>query len=543
MDINTPGNSHFKHFLTPQNFRKEYGQPKSITDQLAKYFKAHHFQVKTFNNGLVMQIEGLVTDTNNTFATNIETAKYYGNKIQFSPKKPSLPSNIAQPIQAVLGITDMVKLTSLSHPADTKVNDSGATAAGNPRKFLSRYHATSTKTQGNQGKGQTIGIITLSQVHPSEITHFWSVEKAPSSVNRLTVDNVNGSDINDLGDTESALDVEQAGTLAPKASVRVYTANPDDVGWVSAFATAFGENRASSLSLSWGLPENELQALDKFHLLTPLYATILNTLFAQGAMQGISIFAASGDSGAYAFPWNNSGSNDEQGIYATLPAGNPWVTSTGGTTIPYDEKLSDGNELSIKKERAWGGDEYFVAYRKDPDLFLDSLGNFALLQGGSGGGISALYSTPSYQKGVSGINTFNARQYLTKTGYPNTDLNLIKGIGSGRNYPDLAANADPQTGYDIYTAKGGWGSIGGTSVVAPQFAALTADMNSNRSQRMGFWNPQIYRLAQTNQSPFMPLDADADNGNLYYVGQPGKLYNQATGLGTVNFNKLAALFK
>ena len=63
-------------------------------------------------------------------------------------------------------------------------------------------------------------------------------------------------------------------------------------------------------------------------------------------------------------------------------------------------------------------------------------------------------------------------------------------------------------------------------------------MNSGRQTPIGFWNPQIYKYAQESDSPFNVLD-DADfNDNLYYTGQPGKLYNQATGLGTINFNKL-----
>lgn len=72
---------------------------------------------------------------------------------------------------------------------------------------------------------------------------------------------------------------------------------------------------------------------------------------------------------------------------------------------------------------------------------------------------------------------------------------------------------------------------------------MAAVMNSDRSQRMGLWNPQLYALAQTDHSPFTRLDAATNNGNLYYVGQPGKVYNQAAGLGTVNFEKLARTYQ
>jgi hypothetical protein len=72
-------------------------------------------------------------------------------------------------------------------------------------------------------------------------------------------------------------------------------------------------------------------------------------------------------------------------------------------------------------------------------------------------------------------------------------------------------------------------------------AGASAVMNSGRSTRIGFWNPQIYKFAQETDSPFNVL-ADTTSNNLYYTGQPGKLYNQASGLGTINFAKLNAKF-
>jgi hypothetical protein len=72
-------------------------------------------------------------------------------------------------------------------------------------------------------------------------------------------------------------------------------------------------------------------------------------------------------------------------------------------------------------------------------------------------------------------------------------------------------------------------------------AAANAVMNSGRTTSIGFWNPQIYKFAQQADSPFTVLDG-MNNHNLYYTGQPGKLYNQATGLGTIDFDKLSRKF-
>jgi len=64
-------------------------------------------------------------------------------------------------------------------------------------------------------------------------------------------------------------------------------------------------------------------------------------------------------------------------------------------------------------------------------------------------------------------------------------------------------------------------------------------MNSGRTTSIRFsGNPQIYKFAQQTDTPFNPLNDANNNNNLFYTGQPGTLYNQATGLGTINFDKL-----
>lgn len=541
--VNTEGNKQFKKYLTPKQFRQKFGQSTTTTKRLTTYFKAHHLKVTTYNNGLIMQLKGSASAVNKTFATKLKTARYRGEKIQYSKKTPKLPKNVAKPIKAVVGITNMVKLSSLADTSST--SSDGPTSDGAPQNFLKRYDATAKATQGNEGKGQTVGIISFGKVVKSDITDFWSAEGISSSASRISVKAIGGDNVwgnVDPGNGETALDVEQAGSIAPKAKIRVYTASLSDVGWLNSFAGAFAENKASSLSLSWGLSEGVLQSLNKYHLLTPLYGTVMSTLLAQGATQGVSTFAASGDTGAYGESLKRDGSTTE-GIYANFPANNPWVTATGGTTLPSEGMLANGATIKINQERTWGGDYLFDAYQKDKVFFTKHDDLMGMLQGGSGGGISTLYSTPAYQKGVSGVNTYNARQYLTADGLPNLNTSLIQGEASGRNYPDVVADADPLTGYDSYTRADGWSVIGGTSVVAPQFAAMTAVINSNRGKRMGLWNPQIYKLAQTSDSPFTRLDAATNNSNLYYVGQPGKTYNQAAGLGTVNFGKLAKEFR
>ena len=538
--VNTTDSQSFKGYLTPQQFRAKFGQSSATTSRLTRYFRACHLQATAANNGLLIRVKGHVATINKAFAVNLKTARYHGKKIQFSKQAPRLPKQVAQPIRAVVGVTNLMIAKSLTTKSPAQVKH--LTAKRSPTKFLKQYHASNLATSGQQGAGQTVGIISFGHVPTAAIKHFWRQAGVPTT-GRLETKTTGGATVMDNGDDsddETALDAEQAGTIAPRAKVRVYTAKFSDIGWLDAFTTAFAENRASSLSLSWGLSENILRDLNRDHLLTPLYGDIMNTLLAQGAIQGISTFVASGDTGAYG--QNLSESSAMPGIEADFPADSPWVTATGGSTLPIKKTFAPGISVNVTRERTWGGDIFFKGYHQHPLQFIKHPILLEELTAASGGGISSLYGTPKYQQGVAGVNTYNARKYLTAVG-PKSGPKLIHGYRSGRNYPDVVANADPITGYDIYSKNSGWELMGGTSAVAPQFAAMAAVMNSDRSQRMGLWNPQLYALAQTDHSPFTRLDAATNNGNLYYVGQPGKVYNQAAGLGTVNFEKLARSYQ
>ena len=177
---------------------------------------------------------------------------------------------------------------------------------------------------------------------------------------------------------------------------------------------------------------------------------------------------------------------------------------------------------------------------------------------GSGGGFSTLEPEPSYQRGVPGTNSFHAVQYLTPTTYVTVAPGLVEptawnfnptpgvttGLGFGRAIPDLATNADPQTGYLVYGASaGGLNEAGGTSFVGPQLNGSTAVIDSYLGHRVGFWNPYLYAAAGGPNSPFTQLNqASTSNDNIYYTGNPGKPYNEGIGLGQPNLAELAGDF-
>ena len=93
------------------------------------------------------------------------------------------------------------------------------------------------------------------------------------------------------------------------------------------------DDTADVISSSWGLCENDVAAA---------YAQAENVIFEQMALQGQSMFAAAGDSGAFDCIWSDSGTTI---INVDDPASQPWVTSVGGTSF---ESFNPGTKAKSK---------------------------------------------------------------------------------------------------------------------------------------------------------------------------------------------------
>jgi kumamolisin len=149
-----------------------------------------------------------------------------------------------------------------------------------------------------------------------------------------------------------------------------------------------------------------------------------------------------------------------------FPASSPNVVGCGGTSLP-----PKGAEV------AW---------------------NDGASGGASGGGYSTVFALPSWQSGVPGVT------------------------GKMRGVPDVAGDADPETGYQV-SVDGTSTVIGGTSAVAPLYAGLFALINQSTGVRAGFVNPILY----ANSKAFTDITAGNNNG---YDAGPG--WDPVTGLGS-----------
>jgi kumamolisin len=426
-----------------------------------------------------------------------------------------------------------------------------ATASGQPGDYTvgdvaDFYNINPLYQRGITGKGSTVAIVTLSNFYPEDAETYWSGIGLTTKSHRIEQIHVDGGGAIDSGSGETALDVEQAGGLAPFADVLVYDAPNTSAAFLDAFAQAVSDNRADSISTSWGLPEAYNFAALNVDGAKPTDTTDVGSLrafhqiFMEAAAQGQSVFAAAGDSGAYdtvrGLGYGTGPGEFSAPLTVDSPASDPYITAAGGTTTPFSFAFGSAPVASITQESVWGW-SYLQNYF-DTNFGPGLVDLFSV---GGGGGVSSYWRRPAYQfltRGIQATEKGQSLVYNDPDAGPVTYLTLPNHF-HGRNVPDISLNADPETGYLVVsTTDGGVSSgSGGTSFVAPQLNGITALLRQSAGHRVGLWNPQIYFLQNVfgygRYSPFNSVNA---GDNWFYQGAPK--YTPGAGIGTLDVENL-----
>jgi kumamolisin len=569
-------------FDTVRQFAARYGASHQAVSALTRYLASFGITTSVYPGNVDVSASGTAGEFD--AALSVTTKNYHvparrgpdGHRIPAqtvysATGAPDLPPQIGRSVLAVLGLSNYAPYSSNAVHSDKGVTvKPTASSSGQdgdqapnylPRDFAARYGLDPLYRAGD-GAGQTIAIVTLAALDPGAPQYFWqNVADVPNTGRTVTVDNVDGgpgapSDAAGTGETD--LDVEQSGGLAPGANVVVYQGPNTDPGFIDSFFTAASQNVADTLSTSWGESETYVTAEAASGAETSAYESAFDEAFLELADQGTSVFDAAGDAAAY----DDSNEFGTTSLSVDTPADSPYATASGGTSTPWTGTVTGAGgtaAVSVSAQRAWGWD-----YLWQPTATADGESYAAAATAnvvGGGGGFSVVEPEPSYQRLVSGTSNYHGVQYLTPTDYKEVapgldyptgwnvtqDPPLVSGYDYGRAVPDVSADADPDSGYLIYepswaavdqpVLQGNWG---GTSFIGPQFNGSTAVIDSVLGHRIGLWNPKLYAFAAGPDSPVTPLNqAGTGNDNIFFTGNPGERYNEATGLGVPNLAKFA----
>lgn len=352
--------------------------------------------------------------------------------------------------------------------------DPHATAGHLPNEVAKLYDFPPTPKHGG---GQCIALIELGGGFRDSDNQkaFKAMHLKKPKVTAISVSGGSNQPGKDPdSDGEVGLDIQVAGGAAPGAAIAVYFAPNTVQGFVDAITRAVHDQQNRPSVISISWGSAESQW-------TGQGRAAMTSALKDAAQMGVTVLAAAGDDLA------TDGVSDGR-AHTDFPASSPYVIGCGGTVIA----VAAGH---IASEEVWnhGGN-------------------------GTGGGISDVFALPAYQ---------------SKAGVP-------KSVNDGkvrRGVPDLAGDADPQSGYRVVVGGVG-GTIGGTSGVAPLLAGLFALINEACGRRVGFVHPILYGNPAACRSI---TKGDNKVGNLGYAAGPG--WNACTGLGVPDGEALLTVFK
>ncbi|MGA7745750.1 MAG: protease pro-enzyme activation domain-containing protein [Candidatus Aquilonibacter sp.] len=500
--VQNPGSSSFRHFLTPDQIAAQFGASQTDYQNTAQYFVNNGLAVAGWKQRMLLSVSGPQANVEKAFGTTFGIYQRNGQQFIAPNSQPHFLQQLA--VDAVGGIVKYrADHTYIIMPPKA---GSGLTVGFSPSTVRAAFDYVGAYSAGYDGAGINLGIIGTGPINTTTSGHgdvdlnaylaatntsaaapVTEVQVSPvpiaTGLSKSGCTAASGCTFPYSGsfqspppvtppcasslpncnpeDGEAQLDTQQASTLAPGSNVLFYLAYnaadcttasfpspcasnaPDygpEIGLIESdpeIMQAIADNAADVLSLSYGGGEPQ-QGWSGYSGPGGYEGSYSQLEFAALAIEGIAVFVSSGDNGsAECF----SATTYLGQVCDSYPAGDPSVTSVGGITANvnvYGQQTAPW--------LAWGISTFDTGYGATE---------------GSGGGASA----------TGGV------------GIPAPQWQAAALGATSREQPDVSMIGDPSTGVStVNNAVAGCGEqicvIGGTSVAAPEMAAMWADVLS-----------------------------------------------------------------
>ncbi len=425
-------------FMTREEFARQHGADPADVAKVRQFAAGQGLAVLQEHAGRrTLVLAGTVAQCSAAFGVELHHVEHEGGTYRGRSGEIFIPGDLQDIVEAVLGLDDrpQAKTHFRVRPAGSIRHAGAAAASFSPPQLAALYGFPA-----GDGGGECVALIELGGGYkPADLsTYFAGLGVSAPKVLAVSVDQGKNAPTGDGGgpDGEVMLDIEVVGAIVPKATIAVYFAPNTDAGFLDAITTAIHDttHKPSVISISWGGPESSW---------TDQAMTAMDEALQAAATMGITVCVASGDNGS------GDGATGG-GDHVDFPASSPYALACGGTSL----RATSG---TVTNESVWN----------------DGAGG-----GATGGGVSGFFPLPAWQQGLK----------VTRTGGAAAALAM-------RGVPDVCGDADPQTGYDV-RVDGTDTVIGGTSAVAPLWAALIARINQHNGKPSGLIQPQLYKSAQ-----------------------------------------------
>jgi subtilase family serine protease len=578
----TPGNPSYHQWLKPPEFGRLYGPADSDVAAVTAWLESHGLTVNQVHAGrLAIEFSGSAGQVNEAFQTGIRRYQVNGESRLANATDPSVPAALApviaglapvngfhpQPQLKVLGPAQFNAKTHEATPLWTYPVGSGVVFLMAPGDFAVQYDINPVYKAGITGSGQSIAIISASNVDLSMVQAYQSLFGLSANLPQVIVDGVDPGE-NDAA-TEAYLDLEVAGSVAPGATILLYTSEGTALtdGLALAAMRAVEDDVAGVISTSYGECEQQLgQSGNAFW----------SVLWQQAAAQGQTAFVSTGDGGSAGCDDFDTQQVAYDGLQVNGIASTPYNVAVGGTDFYYSQYASTSSVINTQLGAYWSGTttspavslKQTIPEQAWNDFFgfnlVDSgnpanLGSQNMIAGSGGASSAALYPNgsgqgypkPAWQAGT-GVPADGVRDL--------PDVSLFAANGYNYSYfPICALPGDCSStnlnsnGTEVVTA------VGGTSISSPSMAAIQALVNQSTGSWQGQADYIYYPLAARQPTVFHDVTmggnrvlcyastancaagSSATNSSGFNVESgysAGTGYDLATGLGSIDVANL-----
>lgn len=590
----TKGSPMYHQWLKPGEFAARYGMSQQDLAKVAAWLSSQGFTVTDIPASADrVNFSGTAAQVSSVFQTELHRYLFQGQQGWANSTDISVPQAIAG---MALGIEHLNTFRPQPHVVKRLAHETARSGGGvGPQYTLCEsnqspcpsnaivnfvapsdaetiYDVTGLYNSNFTGTGQTMAIVGQTDIvqYQSDIANFRSLSglNASNLPKQILITKPDtGPAAVSVGDLEEAdIDVEWSGAIAKNATILYVTVGDNQSYSVLdslqyAIQTPLINNTqfVPVISLSYGGCEQGGTA----------YIQSFETILQQANAQGQTVFASSGDSGSAGCDYGTNSSGQvvaaSNGLWVDYPASSQYVTGVGGSSFSGDigneskywnnnNNADNGSAISYIPETTWNN---------TPDI--TGLNNSGTLSA-SGGGASSLFTKPSWQVGL-GVPSDSKRDvpdvslaadpdhdgYVLCTEEVNSAGTGLTGVSSCV-YP-VGSNQVP-----YFDSTGSGYLYGGTSIAAPQWAAILTLMNQEAGNTGGIGNanPIFYQTAQATPGAFHDVTTGSNavvcvagspncNGNTNGYGvmsccSAGSGYDQATGLGSVDAAALAAVW-
>jgi len=515
-DQQDPSSRSYHRWLTPEEFGRRFGLSDADLNTVSEWLNSQGFSIDEVARGRGwITFSGTVRQVEEAFQTSMRLFEVRGLIHQSNAREISVPAAIARLIGGPVALNDF-RSHPMHDPVSVPVPVRSATATPlynngpsdhflAPADFSTIYNVGPLQGAGLTGSGVKVAVAGRTNIHVSDVQRFRSQFGLPANDPHIVINGVDPGVVSKDEEGEAQLDTEWAGAAAPNAEVDLVISQDTSTtdGIQASCQYIVDHNLAPVITVSFGLCEQFPQIL------------IFNNIWSQAAAQGISVFVASGDTGAADCDDDPKQTTATHGLAVNGMCSTPSDVCVGGTQFldtdnpaqywaASNDPVTQASALSYIPEQAWNEN-----------------GTQCGALCATGGGASADYGKPAWQ---------------IAPGVP---------ADNHRYVPDVSVNSATHDAYLTFiNDSSSLAAFGGTSASSPAMAGIMAIL-VQRFGRQGNPNPRLYQLAASQfAGSTLAIFHDVTLGNNSVPGQVGFTsgpgYDQTTGLGSFDANALVA---